>query len=293
MFSKPSFTEFNDDEDFENESATIESFIGFNDNYQNNSIWNYISPKSIENKDEKESDKNDSSSDTKTSNEILNSPFPENKEEKESDKNDSSRNNNISIEKSTNKKRGRKKEKNGAIHTKFKNDCRMAKIQIGYFTFLINFLNIIMKKLDIKYNFLNIKGKLKSNVNQDYRASLINKTIKEILNAPISTKYKKYNSNHNINIINKLKEEHQIILLKILDKNFLYFFENIYFSNTRKFNLSLFGLNYLEVELPDNIKLYKDLINKLEEDQDFIRYEGKMEKCAKKYFVAKTDINAI
>ena len=191
--------------------------------------------------------------------------------------------------KKTRKKRGRQNDKTEAQHTPFKNDCRMAKIQTSYFTFLIIFLNTIMKKLKIKYTFLQLDGKYKSKVNQKFRASLNKKTIKEIIeDVPISSKYKK--GGDNANIIQKLTEQGHDIILQILDKNFLFFFENVYFSNIKKFNLSSFELNPFEVELPPNTTLFKDLLNKDKNKyHNFNEYKEKMEKCAERYFFSKSN----
>ena len=191
-----------------------------------------------------------------------------------------------SLPKKARKKRGRQNDKIVPQHTVFKNDCRMAKIQTSYFTFLIFFLNIIMKKLNLKYKFFQLDGKYKSNINQKFRASLNLKTIKEILeNAPISAKYKKNNDkNHNKNIIQRLKEGGHDIILNILDKNFLYFFDKIYFVNIKKFILSSFELNTpLDIELPPKTNLFKDLLDK-NKNENFSKYKGEMERCAEKYF---------
>jgi len=206
-------------------------------------------------------------------------------EDKSDDNDNDSSSNSNSTNKSIKQKRGRKSDIIKAQHTKGKNDCRMAKIQASYFTFLISFLNLIMKQFKLKYHFFQLKGKYKSNINQKFRAFLNKKTIVEILKeAPISPKYKNVN-NSNINIINKLIEEGQGTLLNILDKNFLYFFDNIYFKNLKKFNLSSFEPNPIEVNLPQNIKLFKDLLNKNKNDENFNEYKVQMEKCAKKYFL--------
>ena len=194
--------------------------------------------------------------------------------------------------KKTGKKRGRRNDKTEAQHTPFKNDCRMAKIQTSYFTFLIILLNTIMKKLNLKYTFLQLDGKYKSKVNQKFRASLNKKTIKEIIeDVPISKKYTK--GGDNANIIHKLTEQGQDMILQILDKNFLFFFENVYFSNIKKFNLSSFGLSPFDVELPPKTKLFKDLLNKEKNKYDnFNEYKEKMEKCAERYFFSKSnDLN--
>ena len=187
------------------------------------------------------------------------------------------------------KKRGRKNGKDEAQHTKFKNDCKMAKIQRNYFTFLIRFLNLIMLLLqkDKEYFFCDIDGEYKSNINQKNRASLNQKTIKEImLEAPISGKIKKNYISHNKTICNRLEKEGQKILLNILDQKFLFFFENIYYENLKKYDLSLFGLE-LEVDLTKDgkIKTFKDLLNK--DKLLNLDYKNGMKKCAENYFLLK------
>lgn len=188
------------------------------------------------------------------------------------------------------RKRGRKNNRIDSQHNKYKNDCRMAKIQTSYFTFLIILLNTIMTKMKLKYKFLQLYGKYKSNINQVFRASLNKKTIREIIEeAPISLKYKK-DKNHNINVINKLKDEGHYIILDILEKQFLFFFVNIYFSNIKTFNLSSLGLNKsFEVELPKKIKLFKDLLNKGKND-NVNKYKNDMEKCAIKFFFENEEL---
>ena len=188
------------------------------------------------------------------------------------------------------KKRGRKNEKEEIQHSKFKNDCKMAKIQRNYMTFLISFLNLIMSLLlnDKDYFFCDIDGDYKSNVNQKNRASLNQKTIKEIiLEAPISGKIKKKDISHNKTICHRLEEEGQKILLNILDQKFLFFFENIYYANLKKYDLSPFGLD-LEVDLTkdEKIKTFKDLLNK--DKLLNLDYKIGMKKCAENYFLLKT-----
>lgn len=182
------------------------------------------------------------------------------------------------------KKRGRKNNKIDRQHTEYKNDCKMAKIQVSYFSFLIKLINCIMKRFNINYYFLDLSGKYKSNINQMFRNSLNNKTIKKILlEAPISGKFKK-NKNYNIEVYNKLVKEGNNLLINILDKNFLFFFKNIYYANKRKLDLSLFGFDPCEIELTNDIKMFEDLLLK-RKSQDFIKYKKEMEKCAEKYFI--------
>ena len=182
------------------------------------------------------------------------------------------------------KKRGRQNNKLGVQHDKMKNDNKMAKIQRSYFNYLIDFLNIIMENLKIKYKFKYLNGKWQGNVNQKFRHSLKEKTIKDIIfEAPIRQKSTK-DKEHNKKIYTTLKDEGYNILLDIMEKNYLYFFEKIYYKNLRTFNLSSFGLNSLEIELPNDMELFNDLLIKNKRD-DFDNYKNKMEKCAKKNFI--------
>jgi hypothetical protein len=185
------------------------------------------------------------------------------------------------------KKRGRKNDKEEIQHSKFKNDCKMAKIQRNYITFLVRFLNLIMNLLlnDKDYFFCDIDGDYKSNINQKNRASLNQKTIKEIiLEAPISGKIKKKDINHNKIICNRLEEEGQKILLNILDQKFLFFFEKIYYANLKKYDLNPFGLD-LEIDLSkdEKIKTFKDLLNK--DKLLNLDYKNEMKKCVENYFL--------
>ena len=86
-------------------------------------------------------------------------------------------------------------------------------------------------------------------------------------------------------MLNLLKEEDQNILLNILDHNFLYFFENIYYTNIKKYNLNSFGLD-IEIDLTQNgakIETFNDLLNK--EKTLNLEYKNEMHKCAKNYFL--------
>ena len=81
-----------------------------------------------------------------------------------------------------------------------------------------------------------------------------------------------------------MKDEGYNILLDIMEKNYLYFFEKIYYKNLRAFNLSSFWLNSLVIELPNDIELFNDLLIKNKRN-DFDNYKNEMEKCAKKNFI--------
>ena len=194
-----------------------------------------------------------------------------------------------------NKKRGRKKISNKGKyeHTALKNDNKMIKIQAGYISFLIKLINeIIDKKLLLKINFLDIDYNYKSNIKREFRIGLNKKKIKDIiLEAPISPKFSTKDINYNTyklfsqkKLYNRILNLGNNIVLDILEKNFLFFFENLYFKNITKFNLSSFGFEPFEIQLPFDTKTFKDLklINKI---GDSVLYKKEMEACAKKYFL--------
>jgi hypothetical protein len=209
-----------------------------------------------------------------------------------SDTNDSSKSENL-----TKRKRGRKpnadadkegKEmKNKKIHGKGKNDNRMSKIQRSYLKYLISSLNVKMKSIGLKYEFFQLNGKDIGNINKTFRDKLIKKKIKElILDTPIFGRIEGGKKDHNKNIIKKLEEEGQEIILNILDKNCLYFFEN-YYKNLRTFELKLSESNFIQINLPQNIELFNDLLNrnKCDNSEENEKYENDMRKCAIKYFL--------
>ena len=185
------------------------------------------------------------------------------------------------------KKRGKKSVSNKVLyeHTPFKNDNKMIKIQVGYISFLIKFINeVIEKKLNLNNNFIDIDYNFKSKIKKEFRKKLNKKRIKDIITkAPISPKFSTYNENYNKNVYNKLLSLGNNVVLDILNKRFLFFFKDIYYKNVTKFNLSLFGFESFEIQLPSDTKMFKDLkMNNTKEDSSL--YKVEMEQCAQKYF---------
>ena len=185
------------------------------------------------------------------------------------------------------KKRGKKSVSNKVLyeHTPFKNDNKMIKIQVGYISFLIKFINeVIEKKLNLNNNFIDIDYNFKSKIKKEFRKKLNKKRIKDIITkAPISPKFSTYNENYNKNVYNKLLSLANNVVLDILNKRFLFFFKDIYYKNVTKFNLSLFGFESFEIQLPSDTKMFKDLkMNNTKEDSSL--YKVEMEQCAQKYF---------
>lgn len=198
------------------------------------------------------------------------------------------------------KKPGKKKEENELldkkpyIHTKIKFDNILNKVQISYINFLVLFVNLILKKYgreDLK--FLTIDSKIKKNNKICNRKIMKEKSIGDILQNEISGKYTTYDRKINFYIYEKIKEESLTDILNVLNQKFLFFFEEVYFKNLRKFNLNQFGLMDLEVEIPQKIELFENLLmkNKKEPYSNFDRYKLKMEECIKWHFLGGLEEN--
>ena len=171
------------------------------------------------------------------------------------------------------------------IHDKLRADNIISKIQIHYFTFLIQFLNAIMKNLGLKYFFYDLKYNYKNNTKKYQRKILEKKTIKEILlEAPITKKGKK-EENNNREIIQKLEKE-SIIMINILDKKFLSFFNNIYYrkEDDIKDNINLLNLNFNcnILNILKNVNTFEDLFK-----NDDCVYKQRVKDIAEKNFCKK------
>lgn len=181
----------------------------------------------------------------------------------------------------TKKKRGRGKapnlEKNDKIHDKFSTDNLLRKIQVHYLTFIVNFINIILKILNYEQRFFKLDYELKKNVNKKNFDSLKNKTIGEILCNKISIKYKKQNVNANFEIYEQIKDNE--ILKKILSENYIKLFKKIYYKSNKNINLREYGLNE-EIILTKPVKMFKDLLKDNEALDINKEYQKNIIECA-------------
>ena len=168
-------------------------------------------------------------------------------------------------------------EKNDKIHDKFSTDNLLRKIQVHYLTFIVNFINIILKKLNYEQRFFKLDYELKKNVNKKNFDSLKNKTIGEILCNKISIKYKKQNVNANFEIYDQIKDNE--ILKKILSENYIKLFKKIYYKSNKIINLREYGINE-QIILTKPVKMFKDLLNDNEALDKNKEYQKNIIECA-------------
>ena len=177
--------------------------------------------------------------------------------------------------------------KNYYIHTKNKVDNILTKIQVSYINFLINLINLILESINRKdLKFLYLNAKFKQNNSKTKRKELLEKTIGEIISTEISAKYSTLEKDRNLKVYEIIKNDNSLgEIMNIFNKNFLFFFENIYYHSIRNFNLKDYGLMDLKIELPKQFELFENLLMKNKKDCKFEIYKSKMEQCAKKHFL--------
>jgi len=170
----------------------------------------------------------------------------------------------------TKKKRGKKvknnNEKKQKVHDKNATDNLLRKVQVHYQSFIVSFINEILKALNYKQRFLKLDYRMKKNVKNNYFQFLKEKNLSYIINNNISAKYKNRDINTNRIIYEGVKDN--IILKNIFNENYLVFFNNYYYKSVNIINLRKYGLNKIII-LPKEVKMYKDLIeaNKNSEEE--------------------------
>ena len=151
------------------------------------------------------------------------------------------------------------------------------------------------KKSERKYDEYNIKNKIQgyySNSLIELDKSVCKKIGREdLIFDAIKRKYKVENTFIKKNKKNKTIEDffingndyNQILcqkirgekiqeLIDILNQNYLFFFKKIFFSERKeKYHLKDFGLADIEIEIPNTIKLFRDLIEDNKNDKRYVK----------------------
>ena len=158
-------------------------------------------------------------------------------------------------------KRGRKQinQSNKKIHSALDDDNILRKIQVHYISFIINFINDIIRvfiKTRIVPYFKNIDYKLKKIVNHKYFQNLKSLKIADILQMTPSPKMKNHDSSVNKNIYSKVCNLCPF-MINFLDIDFIKFFKEYYFNSNKNFTV-----NGKIIPLSEKTKNFDDLIKK-------------------------------
>ena len=142
--------------------------------------------------------------------------------------------------KKLNKKRGRKATKiktNYRIHKASDEDNLLRKIQIHFLSFVINYVNDILKSLiNNKHipTFKNLDYQIKKNVNHKFVEELKYKNISDIVQFKVSPKMKRYDENENKKIYHKICAKFPF-MTNYFEKNYLSLFKEYYYNKNKLF----------------------------------------------------------
>ena len=186
-------------------------------------------------------------------------------------------------------------------HDKFDKDNIKRFTQVSYFTFLVDFINLIIRTLFIKengfdsdfqnkeindkYQFKSIKYELKKDITNEAFNILKSKNLKEIFNENTSNRNKYYKND--VVYENVLKINNKIE--KILEQKYLEFFP-IFYRNNNFINLIKYELN-IDISL-ENIKRYEffktKALKNISEPEEQVRYIQRLEESIRDNFMKKT-----
>lgn len=175
-----------------------------------------------------------------------------------------------------NKKRGREKKKekiSDCFHDKHAEDNLQRKVQTHFLNFLVNISNDALKaESGLERNninsFVKIDHKIIKNVSEKFFKKLKSSSIKEILEFPISPKYKRYDPENNKTIINKIYKESKSKtkwLYNFLNMGYLNLF--IHYISIKK-SLKQFTFDNKEIICSKDTKPFYNLLEKYENDRD-------------------------
>jgi hypothetical protein len=144
-------------------------------------------------------------------------------------------------------------------HDKYDIDNILTVVQNHYINFIVMFINFFLEKQGINEKFIKISYEEKRKVNKENFENLKTKCLYEILLMKITPKNSRSPDDHNKILYTKVKD--LPIIKDILNLNYLYFFQNIYYKNERNIMLNIDGLDK-PFNLSDRkLVLYNELLS--------------------------------
>ena len=144
-------------------------------------------------------------------------------------------------------------------HDKYDIDNIITVVQNHYINFIVMFVNYFLEEQGINEKFIKISYEEKRKVNKENFEILKKKCLYEILLMKISPKNKLSPEDNNKNLYNKVKN--LPIIKDILNLNYLYFFQNVYYKSERNIILNIDGMDK-PFKLSDRkLVLYKERLS--------------------------------
>ena len=156
--------------------------------------------------------------------------------------------------------------------------------QIGCINLINGCFNDLLKQKGERGRFKKIDASFKEKVDFDYFNELNKKKLFEILILKPSRKYSK-NSDEFFNLKLYEKIKNKPIFKNLLEENYLEFFRNIYYKSEKRINLKKYTDDRRDeiLILSDNIKTYKDKVEKFTDPEKRECYEN----ITKKLYINK------
>lgn len=168
------------------------------------------------------------------------------------------KNGNIKNKKFTIKKYSKKKHDSSSF------DNLLTKIQVHFFSFIINIANDALLTEKKNYNFKQIAYREKKSMNHILFEEFKNNSIKYIIKKNISPKFKYLSSNYNEKLLNKICSLSNW-LNEFFEMNYLKLF-NFYYNNQKSLTKILFKEK--EIVLSKTTKSFYDLLEKNLKDKN-------------------------
>ena len=177
-------------------------------------------------------------------------------------------------------KRGRKglnTNNNGRTHSGSDDDNLLRKIQVHFLSFIINYINDVIKTFINNRNpplFKNLDYSIKKRVNHQFVEKLKSYNISQILQMAVSPKMKIHDETVNKKIYWKVCNICPFMYI-FLERNFQSLFKEYYYNKNK-----IFEVNGKVIQLSLKTKTFDDLLQKYESDKDKLKY------IANKYFLS-------
>jgi hypothetical protein len=186
------------------------------------------------------------------------------------------------------RKRGREKKKvskrNIRIHKPDSQDNILRKIHVHFLSFIVPYLNELLKYLGYKQKFLKLNYIFKRKADKTTVKELKNKSIGDIISKKISNKYRNKNKDHNKLLYNEIKDKE--IIKNIFSEKYITLFKNVYYRNNKIISLKEYGKEE-KVILSNDVKTYEDLLLK-ENSKEININKREFTKCIKRNFIPES-----
>ena len=168
------------------------------------------------------------------------------------------------------------------MHDKFSQDNVTRKIQIHVMNSLIQYVNEIVSKIDLGLEPIPVFNKIdysfKKNITKKIFEENKKKTIENLIEREVSSKFKKFSRDSNKRELEKIKNNE--IIKNILSQKYIDYFREVYYKNERSIDLSKYGLKKI-INLSKKVKLYEDIFKGKTVDE---KYRNRVEEIIKKNF---------